>query len=256
MLEGVLMQQTSFDFEIVIGDDASTDDNQLIIKDFALRFPEKIRAFLHPKNLGPTEPRELGGKNNVAFLFSECRGEYIALCEGDDYWTDPLKLQRQVDFLNNNPIYALCHHQLEVVYEDNSPKHSFNPENQRDMSSIEDLLMDNSWFVGTASTVFRNVFKTGMPDWWWKSASGDLGIFIEVARHGKIKYLPETMGGYRKHRGGMTNIHTPQNLFFLKNRMEMFANLDQYFAYQYSEILEKTVRKYQTEIDRLAMILQ
>lgn len=248
MLEGALGQITDFDYEIVIGDDASTDDNALIIKDFANKFPDKIRAFLHPKNLGPAEPRELGGKNNVGFLFSQCQGEYIALCEGDDYWTDSLKLQKAYEFLENNKEYALCHHQLDVIYQDNSVIHTFNPENQRDTSTLEDLLRDESWFLGTASTVFRNVFKQGMPDWWWKSASGDLAIFIEVAKYGKIKYFSESLGCYRKHSGGMTNIHTPQNQFFLRNRMEMFENLDKYFELKYYEILKKTIEKYQKEL--------
>ncbi|MDZ7897035.1 MAG: glycosyltransferase [Arcicella sp.] len=247
-LEGVLEQLTDFDFEIVIGDDTSKNDNALIISDFAKKFPDKIKAFLHPKNLGPIEPRELGGKNNVGFLFSQCRGEYIALCEGDDYWTNNLKLQNVVDFLERNQEYALCHHQLEVIYQDGSPSHGFNPDNQRDTSTLEDLLKDETWFLGTASTVFRNVFKSGMPDWWWKTASGDLGIFVEVAKYGKIKYFPETMGCYRKHSGGMTNIHTPQNQFFLRNRMEMFESLDKYFEYNYNEILEKTINKYRNQL--------
>lgn len=251
MLDGALMQQTDFEFEIIIGDDASADNNALIISQYAKKYANTIKAFLHPQNLGPIEPREMGGKNNVAFLFSKCQGEYIALCEGDDYWTDPLKLQKQVDFLSHNPSYSLCHHQLDVVYEDNSPNHQFNSDNQRDTSSVKDLLADKSWFLGTASTVFRNVFKQGMPDWWWKSASGDLGIFIEVARHGEIKYLSETMGTYRKHRGGMTNIHTPQNSFFLKNRMEMFQALDKYLNFQYTDILEKTILKYENELFNL-----
>lgn len=251
MLDGVLNQQTDFDYNIIIGDDASTDDNALIIDKYAQNYPNRINAFLHPKNLGPIEPRELGGKNNVGFLFSQSQSEYIALCEGDDYWTDPLKLQKQVDFLDQNPAYVLCHHQMEVIYEDNSPSHPFNPDNQEDTSIINDLLADKAWFLGTASTVFRNVFTNGMPDWWWKTASGDLGIFIEVARYGKIKYLPETMGAYRKHRGGMTNIHTPQNRFFLQNRMEMFQNLDEYLSFQYSEIIKETVLKYKSELSAL-----
>jgi glycosyltransferase involved in cell wall biosynthesis len=249
MLDGALMQKTYFDYEIIIGDDASTDDNAIIIKEYADRFPDKIRAFLHTQNLGPETPQELGGKNNVAFLFAQCKGEYIALCEGDDFWTDDLKLQKQITFLDNNPTFALCHHQLEVIYQDNSPSHEFNPENQRDTSTIEDLLRDESWFLGTASTVFRNVFKQGMPDWWWKTASGDLGIFIEVAKYGKIKYFPKSMGCYRKHSGGMTNIHTPQNQFFLRNRMEMFENLDKYFELMYNDILEKTIEKYQEQLN-------
>ncbi len=251
LLDSALMQRTDFEFEIIICDDASTDDNAFIISKYAQKYPSIIKAFLHSKNLGPIEPREMGGKNNVGFLFGKCYGEYIALCEGDDYWTDSLKLQKQVDFLENNPSYSICHHQLEVVYEDGSPKHRFNPDNQRDTSTVEDLLADKSWFLGTASTVFRNVFTQGMPDWWWKSASGDLGIFIEVARHGKIKYLPETMGAYRKHQGGMTNIHTQQNSFFLRNRMEMFQELDKYFGFRYSEIISETVEKYKNNLTTL-----
>jgi glycosyltransferase involved in cell wall biosynthesis len=251
MLESVVKQNTDFDFEIIIGDDASTDDNANIIKQLADNYPDKIKAFLHPHNLGPAFPKELGGKNNVGFLFSQCKSEYIALCEGDDYWTDSSKIQKQIDFLDKNPEYALCHHQLEVVYEDKSPIHCFNPDNQRDTSSLEDLLKDESWFLGTASTVFRNVFINGMPEWWWKTASGDLGIFIEVASFGKIKYLPDSMAGYRKHSGGMTNIHTPQNQFFLRNRMEMFESLDTYFEGKYHEILNSTIAKYQHQLNDL-----
>lgn len=251
MLEGAIMQKTDFDFEIIIGDDASTDDNALIIKEYADKYPSLIKAYLHSKNLGPTEPPELGGKNNVGFLFGQSKADYIALCEGDDYWTDPLKLQKQVNFLDQNPEYVMCHHQLEVIYEDYSPSHLFNPKNQPDTSTIEDLLTDNSWFLGTASTVFKNVFATGMPNWWWKTASGDLGIFIEVARYGKIKFFPQTMGAYRKHRGGMTNIHTPQNRFFLQNRMEMFQDLKEYIGNEYDKILTKTILKYEDELSFL-----
>jgi glycosyltransferase involved in cell wall biosynthesis len=251
MLEGAIMQKTNFDFEIIIGDDASSDDNALIIREYANEYPSLIKAFLHSKNLGPIEPRELGGKNNVGFLFGQSKSEYIALCEGDDFWTDPFKLQKQVDFLDQNPAYAMCHHQLEVIYEDHSPSHLFNPKNQPEISKIDDLLADNSWFLGTASTVFRNVFIQGMPDWWWETASGDLGIFIEVARHGKIKFFQETMGVYRKHRGGMTNIHTPQNRFFLKNRMEMFRHLKEYLGSEYDKILTKTILKYENELSFL-----
>lgn len=250
-LDGVLMQKTDFPFEIVIGDDASKDGNAAIIAKYAEKHPEIFRAFLHPENLGPSNPRELGGKNNVAFLFEKCRGEYIALCEGDDFWTDPLKLQKQVDFLSKNPEYALTHHQLEVIYEDNTPSHPFNTPEQAHNSSLEDLFRDETWFLGTASTVFRNVFKNGMTDWWWKSASGDLGIFIQVAKTGKIRFIPETMGAYRKHQGGMTNIHTPRNLFFLKNRMEMFEAINLDYGPIYSEIINRTVQKYQRLIQEI-----
>lgn len=244
-LDGILQQKTNFDVEILIGDDASTDNTSLIIKEFQKRFPDKIKAFLHPKNLGPSEPKMLGGKNNVTFLFQQATSQYIALCEGDDYWTNPHKLQKQVDFLDVNPEYALTHHQLEIIYEDGSATQLFNEENQPETSELKDLLADESWFLGTASTVFRNTIRGEFPDWWLKTASGDLGIFILTTQYGKIKYFAETMGIYRKHSGGMTTIHTPQNVDFLTNRMEMFRELQEYFNPKFPEILKKTIRKYQ-----------
>lgn len=250
-LDGILQQKTNFDVEILIGDDASTDDTSLIIKEFQLKFPDKIKAFLHPKNLGPSEPKMLGGKNNVTFLFQQATSEYTALCEGDDYWTNPHKLQNQVDFLDANPEFELTHHQLEIIYEDGSESQLFNAESQPETSELKDLLADESWFLGTASTVFRNTIKGKFPDWWLKTASGDLGIFILTTQHGKIKYFPEIMGVYRKHSGGMTNIHTPQNVDFLTNRMEMFRELQEYFNPKFSEILTKTIKKYQKIISNL-----
>lgn len=247
-LDGILMQKTNFAFEILVGDDASTDNNAEIIANYQQRFPQIVKAFLHPKNLGPKEPRELGGKNNVAFLFKQAKASYIALCEGDDYWTNENKLQIQIDFLEQNAEYALCHHQMEVVYEDGSESTLFNTENQADTSTLEYLLSDESWILGTASTVFRNTIQGNFPEWWMKSASGDLGIFILVTQFGKIKYLPQIMGAYRKHRGGMTNIHTPQNKIFLQNRMEMFENLKSYFNHKYDSILNKTVERFEKEL--------
>ncbi len=121
MLDGAFMQQTNFEFEIVIGDDASTDATPDIIREYDAKRPGIIRAFLHSENQGPKEPREFAGRNNVLQLLKACKGEYVAMCEGDDYWTDPLKLQKQVDFLDANPDFAVCHHNMEVIYEDGSP---------------------------------------------------------------------------------------------------------------------------------------
>ena len=250
-LDGILMQKTNFSYEILIGDDASKDTNAEIIHTYQQTYPQIIKAFLHTENLGPKEPRELGGKNNVAFLFKQAKAPYIALCEGDDYWTDEYKLQKQIDFLEQNPAYALCHHQMEIIYEDGSPSTLFNTNNQVDTSSLEYLLGDESWILGTASTVFRNTIQGNFPDWWMQTASGDLGIFILVSQFGKIKYLPQKMGVYRKHHGGMTNIHTPQNIIFLENRMKMFENLKPYFAGKYDIILDKTIEKYSIELANL-----
>jgi glycosyltransferase involved in cell wall biosynthesis len=221
-IEGCLMQQTTFPFDLVIGDDGSTDGAPEVIRRYAAQYPGRIRAFLHPENLGPVEPRELGGKNNVRFLFEQCEAPYIALCEGDDYWTDPGKLQRQVAFLDARPEYALCFHNVTVHYEDGTPSHPFNEPLGRTTFSLDDLLTDR-WFVPTCSTLFRNTYRAGFPDWFHRMAGGDLGIFILAAEHGLLHYHAEIGGVYRRHRGGLSNQHTALNRGYLQNRLELFT---------------------------------
>ncbi len=244
MLEGALKQKTDFLFEIVIGDDGSTDTAPAIIQDYTQRFPDLIRAYLHPQNLGPSFPKEFAGRNNVLFLLKACKGEYVALCEGDDYWTDPYKLQKQVDFLESNPDFAICHHNLSVIYEDGSPSHFFNQPDQKAISTIEDLLEDR-WFVGTASLMYRNFFKTqDFAEWHHRAAAGDWALVIQLAAQGKIGYLNEAMGIYRKHRAGLSNIHATSNLDFLRNRRQMFADVNEWLDFKYNDVAQKTIEKY------------
>ena len=99
-LDGFLMQKCDFDFDIVVGEDCSTDKSREILLDYAKRFPGKFKLILHDENVGATE--------NQRIVLENCTGKYIALCEGDDYWTDPLKLQKQVDFLEENSLDC-CH---------------------------------------------------------------------------------------------------------------------------------------------------
>ena len=250
-LDGALMQQTDFAVEIVIGDDGSTDGAAAIIQTYAERFPDRIRAFLHPHNLGPAHPREFAGRTNVLSLFAACEGEFIALCEGDDYWTDPLKLQKQVDFLRKNPVYSLCHHNVRVIYEDGSPGHLFNPTDQAETSTVEAMLADN-WIVATASALYRNYFRhEPFADWHAEAASGDWALLIQVAVRGNIGYLNEIMGVYRRHRGGLSNVHAPHNRVFLENRRAMFANVNQWLDYQYDETVQRTLKKYDELLEML-----
>jgi glycosyltransferase involved in cell wall biosynthesis len=254
MLDGALMQQTDFDFEIVIGDDASTDSTQSIIKDYISANPGRIRAFLHAENQGPSEPREFAGRNNVLGLLKACKGEYVAMCEGDDYWTDPLKLQKQVDFLDTHPDYAICHHNAEVIYEDGSPCHFFNSPDQKLTSTIVDILEDR-WFMATASWMYRNYFlHNDFADWHAKAAAGDWAIMIQLAVRGKIGYIPEPMGIYRKHSAGLSHVHADTNRKFWQNRKEMFEHVNQWLNYRYDETIKKTVTSYDVRLSELDKI--
>lgn len=247
-IEGALMQKTDFEFEIVIGDDGSTDNAPQIIAEYAQKYPNQIRAFLHKENLGPKEPREFAGRNNVLMLLKACEGDYVALCEGDDYFTDPLKLQKQADFMEANPDFAICHHQMEVIYEDNSPSHYFNLADQKIDSTIEDILEDR-WFIATASTFYRNIFRErDFVEWHSRAAAGDWALVIQLAATGKIHYIPESMGVYRKHRGGLSNVHANTNLGFLKNRRRMFEDVNKWLNFRYDATIRQTLSSYDRQI--------
>ncbi len=250
MLESAVRQKTDFKFEIVIGDDGSTDKAPDIIREYQQQYPELIRAFLHKENLGPSSPREFAGRNNVLFLLKECKGSYVALCEGDDYWIDDLKLQKQADFMDQHPDYAICHHNMYVSYEDGSPEHNFNAPDQKTDSTIADLLEDR-WFIATASLFYRNYFLSkDFAEWHHQAAAGDWALVIQLAAQGKIHYLPDTMGVYRKHHAGLSNVHAQTNLTFLQNRKEMFRNINGWLDYQYDEIIQKTVDNYDQLLKR------
>ena len=248
-LDGALMQQTDFQVEIVIGDDGSTDGAQAIIQHYTEQHPNRIRAFLHPENLGPARPREFAGRNNVLHLLRACRGEFVAMCEGDDYWTDPQKLQKQVDLLRANPGVAVCHHNVLVTYEvDNQPDHLFNPPDQPPIGTLADVLADR-WFFATASWLYRNIFRDKpFADWHAEAASGDWALMIQLAATGQIAYLPDVMGVYRKHSAGLSNVHSSQNRYFLENRRAMFLAVGAWLNGQYDTVIRQTVLAYDQQI--------
>ncbi|SEJ09585.1 Glycosyl transferase family 2 [Dyadobacter koreensis] len=254
MLDGALEQKTTFPFEIVVGDDGSTDGSQEIIRSYQEQYPDIIKAFLHTENQGPFEPREFAGRNNVLQLLKACRGEYVAMCEGDDYWTDPYKLQKQVDFMENNPDFSICHHNMLVTYEDGSKSHPFNKENQAHVSTIDDILQDR-WFMATASWLYRNYFLTeSFAEWHATAAAGDWALSIQLAAKGKIAYLPEVMGVYRKHSAGLSNVHSHSNKWFLRNRKEMFENVNVWLDKKYDNTILQTIARYEEQLEKLEKI--
>ena len=116
-IEGVMMQKTDFEFELVIGEDCSTDKTREICFEYQKKFPDKIRVLWSEENLCQ-HPHPAGG--NSRRVQSHCRGEFVAFCEGDDYWTDPTKLQRQVDVMHRHPEVSLCTHRYQILSSDGS----------------------------------------------------------------------------------------------------------------------------------------
>ena len=196
-LDSILLQQVNFEYEIVIGEDCSQDNTREIVLNYQRKNPDKIRIFLSKKPLNDGK----SGRLNFVRNLKACRGEYVALLDGDDFWTSPFKLQKQVHFLDNHSECSICFHPVVKVFEiGNEEKQVFHPLNKKRLYTIEDLLVSN--FIATCSVMFRNGLLGGFPDWYFSIPMGDWPLHILNSQYGKIGYLDEVMGVYRIHRGG------------------------------------------------------
>jgi glycosyltransferase involved in cell wall biosynthesis len=188
-IEGILKQKTTFKYRVIIGEDSSIDNTKEIVQGYIDKYPEKVKGIFHERNLGVYE--------NSKILFSVCKAKYIALCDGDDYWIDPNKLQSQVEFLESNPAYSFCFHRVYDLSGDGELVLSPVVVNSEPKSfSINDLAKGN--FIHTLSVVYRNNFKNGLPDWFHKAPIGDYVLHMLNASFGDFYYMPRPMGVYRK----------------------------------------------------------
>ena len=192
-IEGFLMQQTDFPIEIIIHDDNSTDGTTQIVQEYADQYPELIFPIFQREN-----QYSKGKKPLINFVFPQAKGKYIALCEGDDYWNDPLKLQKQVEFLEANPDYVISYHNAMIVDEvGNIVDYSKLPENLKKDLSSEELIQGT--MILTLTMCFRNVLKD-FPDEFFKVYNGDKFLTSLLGHFGKGKYMPEIAEAvYRKH---------------------------------------------------------
>lgn len=192
-INGVFLQKTDFPVELIIANDCSPDKSDDIIRKTIRYVPEHItvKYTSHPHNIGMMA--------NFIWALKQARGKYVAICEGDDYWTDPLKLQKQVEFLEKNPDFSIHCHNFKTQDGDivNTTSH-FDRLNPKSEMNILDLSKNN--VIPTLTAVYRNQEVT-FPDWSLQSPLGDLILFMQVAKQGKIKYLNEKMAVYRQNVG-------------------------------------------------------
>lgn len=192
-IKSVLKQKTNFSYEIIISDDCSKDGTWEICENYANIYTDKIRLVSRAQNLGMAR--------NWSRALSYCKGEFIALCEGDDYWIDENKLQLQVDFLQSNPDYAICFHKtLELKFDGVLEVSQLDNESVEKTYTLQDLAKGN--IMHTASVVYRNNLIHQLPLWFNESPVVDYVLHMLNARHGLIKYFPQPMAVYRIHSGG------------------------------------------------------
>lgn len=229
-LDGFLMQQTNFTFEILIHDDASVDKTQAIIKEYEER---------HPKILNPIYQIEnqysKGISVTMVHQFPRAKGKYIAMCEGDDYWTDPYKLQKQVDFMEYNSEYSLCTHSVEVIFE-NDWKLAKDTRLKEPIQIATFTDVVERHFIPTNSILFRREYIKQLPDWFNNMLSGDIPLVWILTSHGKCYHFFEKMGVKRINGGGITaNPDRPKGIpqFYA----DLFYHIDHYTKYRYHNFL-------------------
>jgi glycosyltransferase involved in cell wall biosynthesis len=228
-IESVLAQSVNFDYEIVIGEDCSTDSTREIVMNFARGYPNCIVPLVRDHNLG--------GPRNLDATLASCRGQYVALLEGDDYWTSVDKLQKQVDFLDAHPDRALCCHRVKFVNEIDPADFYIYPPRAAGAYTLEDLLQAN--FVVTCSVVMRRELMGDVPMWLSEMKVGDWARSALVARHGTIELMDESMATYRVHPGGVWTSLSPSTQLLEVTRM--LRRLDEHLGFQYTNAIWRTI---------------
>ena len=194
-LDSFVNQKTDFPFEVLVNDDASTDGTGDIIREYAAKYPEIIRPFYQKENL---YSRRINLYDVV--FFPACRGEYIAVCEGDDYWNDPEKLQLQVDWLDAHPEYSACVHNSIGRFTDQPDKVLFAQDGDRDIP-FEQVVQGMSHAYHTSSILARREFILNPPDYrdvaYHQGYFTDYAIGVRLGLSGKVRFLDRCMSVYR-----------------------------------------------------------
>lgn len=250
-IEGVLMQDCNFEVELIIADDNSPDNTENIVKEVVKKHPKKhwVKYTKHKVNKG-MHP-------NFNWALRQVKGKYIAICEGDDYWTNPSKLQKQVNFMDTNPKYSMVCHNAKVIHVGLTKKPS-NFSNRKISTTLSMKTIINEWTIPTASMLFRTNLATDLPDWFTKIYSGDYSLSLLLRHRGKIYFLKEFMSTYRLDKFGnsATAIYgeAPEFVSLQHIKLLNFFNKETNFAYDHLIHLKLQAIEKELKINRLKRI--
>jgi glycosyltransferase involved in cell wall biosynthesis len=211
-LDSAIAQRLPQPFEVLVSEDCSTDGTREIVQEYAKRHPHLVRLLLSERNLHSNEV--------VARGVCAARGRYVAVLDGDDYWTSDDKLGAQVAFLDVRPDVTICFHNVQVVDEHSQTTgRLWNAPGQPEVSGLHELLRGN--FIATSSVVYRRAAVSEIPAWYGGFFPvTDWPLHVLYAREGRIGYLDRTLGAYRLHGGGLFST--------LGEREKLEANADFY----------------------------
>lgn len=224
-IESLVGQKTTFNCEVLLGEDDSSDDSRSISIHYSKKFPDKIKLFLHDrKNVIYIDGKPTGRYNFLNNL-KHATGKYIAFCEGDDFWIDDFKLQKQVDFMEANPEFSICFSPVHIVNEKGVLKEVSNQATPPETTFL-DLLKGN--YLNTPSVMIRrDALPDPLPKWIKEMPMGDWPLLLLASLNGDIKMMDEPMAAYRIHSDGVwsTNTSFQKLLVGFKSRRILLQNL-------------------------------
>lgn len=240
-LEGFVMQQTSFPFEVLVHDDASTDNTADIIREYEAKYPEIIKPIYQTENQYSQKVRI-----DRTFQIPRITGKYVAVCEGDDYWTDPMKLQKQVDFLESHPDYSLC--ACSTVWLDMTTGKSISlsrTETDRDIPAEELILEKRGRIFQYATLLIRADLFIHRPEWMREFRVGDLPLMLHAVANGKVRMLADAMVVYRYRSSGSWTARIAQDVSYKTAMMESMIRgltaFDQATDHRFSASITKRI---------------
>lgn len=237
-LDSILGQETTFPIEILVGEDESTDGTREICQRYAAEHPDQIRLFLNSRKDVLYIKGLATGRANLCKLMAAAKGTYIALCEGDDYWTDPLKLQKQVDTMSKHALMAACAHDVEFI-DDRTKTIASLPFKHTSPGAVNLKDIAPRRCYHTASLLFR---RQALETSWWpevskKYLSADKAIALALYQAGGIYFLPDRMAIYRRHTGGAST--SPRLDLYMRSDIGLYTELALRFNGQEQSYLDE-----------------
>lgn len=230
-IEGVLGQKTDFPIELIIGEDCSTDNTRAIVLEYQRQYPQLIRVLVPSRNVG----MQVNGRR----VLDACRGAFVAFCEGDDYWIDPKKLEKQVAFMERNPNLSMTFHAARIVYADGSGRSQTHRYRGRSKVSPKEVVLGGGSFYPTCSAMFRRAVFDDYPVFLRTAPVGDAMMALNAIMKGDVGYIDEIMAVYnsavrgswseRRAKAGLS-----EDLDFVARLRDIYTQFDKQTAYKFT----------------------
>jgi len=235
-IDSIFMQEVNFEYDLVISNDCSPDGTDKIIQDYIKNHPKgnKIKYYLQEKNLGHF--------GNWGFIIDKCEGDYVAILESDDFWTDKNKLQLQYGFLENNKDYSTVFHDCTVQNDKENTSYPLRMLAKSNPVLDKYIIGEGGNLCATCSLFFRNYFKE-YPVEVRAAKSIERGLTYFLMTKGKFWYIDKKMCVYRVHGGGVTSAGVKTRIEYMKSNIELLQFFQTFTNYKYSKLVKNEISK-------------